>query len=83
MLREIKSKNKKIHVVKIPNIGIGAAINDRLKHAAIKMKIEIKIYPKNLMIHTRKNLSFTIEENKTLGLLGPNGCERLLLLECF
>tara|TARA_B100001989_G_scaffold253110_1_gene238130 strand:+ start:679 stop:1638 length:960 start_codon:yes stop_codon:yes gene_type:complete len=37
VLREIKSmKFKKIHVVKIPNIGIGAAINDRLKHAAYK-----------------------------------------------
>ena len=37
VLREIKSMNfKKIHVVKIPNIGIGVAINDRLKHAANK-----------------------------------------------
>ena len=37
VLREIKSMNfKKIHVVKIPNTGIGVAINDRLKHAANK-----------------------------------------------
>ncbi|MFL2883525.1 MAG: L-threonylcarbamoyladenylate synthase [Pelagibacteraceae bacterium] len=35
ILRSIKKKKyKKIHVVKIPNIGLGIAINDRLKHAA-------------------------------------------------
>ena len=37
MFRIIKNKRfKKIHVVKIPNKGIGVAINDRLKHAANK-----------------------------------------------
>ena len=35
ILRIIKKKGyKKIHVVKIPNFGLGVAINDRLKHAA-------------------------------------------------
>ena len=35
ILREIKKKKyKKIYVVRIPNRGIGIAINDRLKHAA-------------------------------------------------
>ena len=36
-LRKIKKlKFKKIYVVKIPNIGPGIAINDRLKRAAVK-----------------------------------------------
>ena len=36
-LRKIKKLNfKKIYVVKIPNIGVGIAINDRLKRAAKK-----------------------------------------------
>ena len=39
------------------------------------MKIEIKNISKKFNdTHAVKNLSFAIEENKTLGLLGPNGC---------
>ena len=39
------------------------------------MKIEIKNISKKFNdTHAVRNLSFTIEENKTLGLLGPNGC---------
>ena len=39
------------------------------------MKIEIKNL-KKIFNNTAAvdNISFTIEENKTLGLLGPNGC---------
>ena len=38
------------------------------------MKLEVKNLVKNLNLHCRNNISFTIEKNKTLGLLGPNGC---------
>ena len=35
IFRVIKNKNyKKIYVAKIPNRGVGIAINDRLKHAS-------------------------------------------------
>jgi len=37
MMRKIKKKNyKSISVCKIPNFGIGRAINDRLKKASYK-----------------------------------------------
>ena len=32
----LSKKSKKIYVVKIPNRGIGIAINDRLRHAAVR-----------------------------------------------
>ena len=39
------------------------------------MKIEVKNISKKFNnFFAVKNLSFTIDENKTLGLLGPNGC---------
>ena len=39
------------------------------------MKIEVKILSKNFnKFIAVNNINFTIEKNKTLGLLGPNGC---------
>ena len=39
------------------------------------MKLEVKNLSKNFdSTAAVKNISFTIEKNKTLGLLGPNGC---------
>ena len=76
-LRKIKKLNfKKIYVTNIPNVGAGIAINDRLKRAAKKvMKLEVlnlsKKFNDTIAVN---NINFSIEKNKTLGLLGPNGC---------
>ena len=55
--------------------GSGIAINDRIKRAAkineIRSKKFIKKFNSTLAVN---NISFEIEKNKTLGLLGPNGC---------
>ena len=48
------------------------------------MKIEIKNISKKFNdAHAVRNLSFTIEENKTLGLLGPNGCGKTTSIGMF
>ncbi len=48
------------------------------------MKIEIKNISKKFNdTHAVRNLSFTIEENKTLGLLGPNGCGKTTSIGMF
>ena len=48
------------------------------------MKIEIKNISKKFNdTYAVKNLSFTIEENKTLGLLGPNGCGKTTSIGMF
>ena len=75
-MRKIKKKGyKKIFVSKIPNQGPGLAINDRLKRASKLMFIKInnlsKIYNQYLAVN---KINFQIEKNKTVGLLGPNGC---------
>ena len=76
IMRKIKKKGyKKIFVSKIPNKDLGIAINDRLTKSIKIMFIEIKkltkIYNKYLAVN---NINFQIEKNKTIGLLGPNGC---------
>ena len=39
------------------------------------MKVEVKnIYKKFNTLMAVNNISFNIEKNKTMGLLGPNGC---------
>ena len=74
--RSIKKRGfKKIYVTKIPNFGIGIAINDRLKRASKTMKLEVKNLEKKFKDFTAvKNINFYIDEGQTLGVLGPNGC---------
>ena len=46
------------------------------------MKLEVKNLVKNFKSTVAvDNISFSIEKNKTLGLLGPNGCGKTTSLE--
>ena len=44
----------------------------------IEIKKLTKIYNNYLAVN---NINFKIEKNKTVGMLGPNGCGKLLQLE--
>ena len=61
--------------MRIPNIGPGIAINDRLKELQNNVRSNKKILQKFIKKYLAVNkINFEIKKNETIGLLGPNGC---------
>ena len=78
-LRKIKNDGfKMVAVEKIPNIGLGKTINDRLKESfKILMTNSIEVINLSKKYKDKEaviNINFKVNENEMVGLLGPNGC---------